>query len=69
MFPIFRLISLSYGQLGIIEALAGFFTYFVVMGQMGFFPQRLPGIRSEWDSKAVSDVVDSYGQEWVKTRF
>ncbi|KAI2799086.1 Sodium/potassium-transporting ATPase subunit alpha-3 [Blomia tropicalis] len=59
-----KLISLSYGQLGIIEALAGFFTYFVVMGQMGFFPQRLPGIRSEWDSKAVSDVVDSYGQEW-----
>ncbi len=61
----FRLISYSYGQLGAIEAAAGFFAFFVVLGQNGFLPLRLIGIQGQWDSKSVNDLMDSYGQEWV----
>lgn len=60
-----RLISLSYGQIGMIQAAAGFFTYFVVLGESGFFFNQLFGIRKAWDSKSINDLVDSYGQEWV----
>ena len=56
---------MSYGQLGMIEAFAGFFAYLVVMAENGFLPMRLLWIRKEWDSKAVPSVMDSYGQEWV----
>lgn len=59
------LLSMAYGQIGIIEAVAGFFSYFIVMAENGFWPQRLVGLRQEWDSIAINDVQDSYGQEWV----
>lgn len=49
-----------------IQAAAGFFVYFVIMGQNGFLPPRLLGIRKFWDSKAINDLTDSYGQEWVR---
>lgn len=48
-----------------IESAAGFFAFFVVMAQNGFLPNRLIGIQSQWDSNAVNDLTDSYGQEWV----
>ncbi|KAH9523799.1 hypothetical protein Btru_047069 [Bulinus truncatus] len=60
-----RLISVSYGQIGIMESVAGFFTYFVVMAENGFWMSRLVGIRKQWDSKAVNSLEDSYGQEWT----
>ncbi|XP_015785095.1 sodium/potassium-transporting ATPase subunit alpha [Tetranychus urticae] len=60
-----RLISMSYGQIGTIQAAAGFFTYFVIMAESGFLPGTLFGIRHDWDSKAINDVTDSYGQEWT----
>ncbi|XP_022167518.1 sodium/potassium-transporting ATPase subunit alpha isoform X3 [Myzus persicae] len=60
-----RLISLAFGQLGVIEAFAGFFTYFVIMAENGFMPYKLIGIRREWDSRAVNDLPDSYNQEWT----
>ena len=60
-----RLISMAYGQIGMIQASAGFFVYFVIMAENGFWPSRLFGIRKEWDSKGVNDLEDSYGQEWV----
>jgi len=60
-----RLISLAYGQIGMIQASAGFFVYFVIMAENGFRPTRLVGLRKEWDSKAVNDLTDSYGQEWT----
>ncbi|VDO99851.1 unnamed protein product [Soboliphyme baturini] len=63
--PFLMLISFSYGMIGIIQASAGFFSYFVIMGENGFLPQRLFGIRSEWDSRAVNDLHDSYGQQWT----
>jgi len=60
-----RLISMAYGQIGMIQASAGFFTYFVIMCENGFKPHYLFGLRKEWDSKAVNDLKDSYGQEWT----
>merc|ERR1712117_51802 len=60
-----RLISMAYGQIGMIQASAGFFVYFVIMAENGFWPGRLFGIRRAWDSIAVNDLTDSYGQEWT----
>merc|ERR1711990_374783 len=60
-----RLISVAYGMIGMIQASAGFFVYFVILGENGFWPSRLLGLRREWDSKAVNDLEDSYGQEWT----
>ena len=59
-----RLISMAYGQIGMIQALAGFFTYFVIMGENGFFPLTLFGLGGDWDNPNAI-VEDSYGQEWV----
>jgi len=48
-----------------IQAMAGFFSYFVVMAENGFLPWDLFGLRKKWDSKSVNQVEDSYGQDWV----
>jgi len=56
---------MAYGQIGVIEACAGFFTYFVVMAEHGFLPKRLLGLRPQWDSSVVNDLEDSFGQEWT----
>lgn len=58
---------MAYGQIGMIQAAAGFFVYFVIMSENGFLPNKLFGIRESWDSKAVNDLADSYGQEWVRS--
>lgn len=50
---------------GMIQALAGFFTYFVILAENGFLPSRLLGIRVHWDDKYINDLEDSYGQQWV----
>merc|ERR1712088_124614 len=60
-----RLISMAYGQIGMIQASAGFFVYFVILCENGFLPWDLFGLRKEWDSSAVNDLEDSYGQEWT----
>ncbi|KAK3598325.1 hypothetical protein CHS0354_015336 [Potamilus streckersoni] len=60
-----RLISMAYGQIGMIQASAGFFVYFVILGESGFWLNRIFGIREQWDSLAVQDLQDSYGQEWT----
>ncbi len=56
---------MAYGQIGPIQAGAGFFTYLVIMAENGFLPSRLLGLRQSWESKYVNDLEDSYGQEWV----
>ena len=63
-----RLIGMAYGQIGMIQAVGGFFMYFVIMAENGFWPERLMGIRDVWDSNAVNDLTDSYGQEWVRNQ-
>jgi len=60
-----RLISMAYGQIGMIQAAAGFFTYFIILAENGFRPSDVFGIRKQWDSKGVNDLKDSYGQEWT----
>merc|ERR1712123_118255 len=60
-----RLISMAYGQIGMIQASAGFFVYFVILCENGFWPSKLFGLRRAWDSQAVNDHEDSYGQEWT----
>jgi sodium/potassium-transporting ATPase subunit alpha len=60
-----RLISMAYGQIGMIQASAGFFTYFVILAENGFLPWDLFGLRKAWDSLAINDLEDSYGQEWT----
>ncbi|XP_051003878.1 sodium/potassium-transporting ATPase subunit alpha-4 [Acomys russatus] len=60
-----RLIGMAYGQIGMIQALAGFFTYFVILAENGFKPFDLLGIRLTWDNGNINDLEDSYGQEWT----
>lgn len=48
-----------------IQALGGFFTYFVILAENGFLPSTLLGIRVTWDDRWINDVEDSYGQQWV----
>lgn len=59
-----RTIGFAYGQIGVVQAAAGFFVYFVIMAENGFLPGILFGLRSAWDSKEINDLEDSYGQEW-----
>lgn len=49
-----------------IQALGGFFSYFVIMAENGFLPGHLVGIRLDWDDRSVNDLEDSYGQQWVR---
>ncbi|XP_041843554.1 sodium/potassium-transporting ATPase subunit alpha-3b isoform X1 [Melanotaenia boesemani] len=60
-----RLISIAYGQIGMIQALGGFFSYFVILAENGFLPSRLVGIRLNWDDRSLNDLEDSYGQQWT----
>jgi len=60
-----RLISLSYGMIGMLQAAAGFFTYFVIMGENGFMPGFLLNLRGQWDDKDNNAMPDAYGTEWT----
>lgn len=64
-----RLIGVAGGQYGIIEAAACFFTFFVVVAQHGFHLMDTINIRANWDDASVSNLKDSYGQEWVIRSF
>merc|ERR1712218_571087 len=44
-----RLISMAYGQIGMIQASSGFFVYCVIMAENGFWSGKLLGIRKQWD--------------------
>ena len=50
---------------GMMQASAGFFCYFVIMGENGFLPGRLLGLREDWENRNNNSLEDSYGQEWV----
>ena len=59
--------GLSMGRYGagMIQALGGFFSYFVILAENGFLPSCLVGIRLSWDDRTINDLEDSYGQQWV----
>jgi len=61
----FRMVRISYGLVGVFQAINGMFVYFIIMADHGFLPMRLFFLRKEWDAKGVNDLKDSYGQEWV----
>merc|ERR1712130_867120 len=44
-----KLISFAYLQISVIQALAGMYTYFVVMGDYGYDPFELPGLADKFD--------------------
>ncbi|NXI18341.1 AT1A3 ATPase, partial [Irena cyanogastra] len=50
---------------GMIQALGGFFAYFVILAENGFLPSCLVGIRLRWDDRTINDLEDSYGQQWT----
>jgi sodium/potassium-transporting ATPase subunit alpha len=52
-----KLISFSYLQIGVIQALAGFFTYLVVLCDYGFHPKYLMGRGADWG--VTGDDADS----------
>ncbi|KAJ8794218.1 hypothetical protein J1605_003364 [Eschrichtius robustus] len=60
-----RLTGMAYGQIGMIQALAGSFTYFVILAENGFKPTDLLGIRISWENRYLNDLEDSYGQQWT----
>jgi sodium/potassium-transporting ATPase subunit alpha len=60
-----RLIGFSYLQVGVIQAAAGFFSYFNVYATNGWMPSKLFGLRQDWDDKDIDDLEDSYGQTWT----
>lgn len=39
-----KLYFMAYGHIGMIESVAGFFVYFMIMAEYGFMPERLIGI-------------------------
>lgn len=47
------------------QAVGGFFTYFVILAENGFLPFFLLGLRVNWDDPQNNDLEDSYGQQWV----
>lgn len=59
------MIYFAYLQIGMMQAAAGFFTYFVVMATNGFRPGDLFMLREMWEDKAMNDLEDSYGQQWA----
>lgn len=48
---------------------SGFFAYVVVMTDSGFHLSDLIGIRQAWSSLAITDLEDSYSQEWVSFKY
>lgn len=60
-----RLISMAYGQIGMLQALSGFVIYFVILMENGWLPNRIFGIRTQWDDRGNNSLEDSYGQEWT----
>lgn len=59
-----KLIGLAYGQIGILQAMAGFLTYFIVYSENGWKIKDLIGIRDKWDNKNITSLKDSYDQSW-----
>lgn len=63
-----KLLQYTYLQIGIIQACAGFFCFFVVLSDNGFKPSILFGLQDTervWTDEDMHSVTDSYNQEWI----
>jgi sodium/potassium-transporting ATPase subunit alpha len=59
-----KLIAFSYAQIGIIQALAGFFAYFVVLNDYGFHPDWLPNLADQFEEDNL--VYDADGWPYLE---
>ncbi|XP_022217800.2 LOW QUALITY PROTEIN: sodium/potassium-transporting ATPase subunit alpha [Drosophila obscura] len=59
-----RMLFVSCILVGVIEAAAVFIMYFLFMARNGFLPRTLVGLNFKWHDATVTDITDSYGQEW-----
>ena len=57
--------NMSYGQVWMIQAMAGFYSWIVAMAKKFFIIRDLINIRQLWDSPTVNDLEDSYGENCV----
>ncbi|XP_063167558.1 potassium-transporting ATPase alpha chain 2 [Candoia aspera] len=55
----------SYLQIGILQTVGAFLTYFTVYAEQGWLPHSLLYIRIPWEEENLADLQDSYGQEWT----
>ncbi|XP_061449555.1 potassium-transporting ATPase alpha chain 2 [Rhineura floridana] len=55
----------SYLQIGILQTIGAFLTYFTIYAEQGWLPYSLLHIRVPWENMADNDLEDSYGQEWT----
>ncbi|XP_055356760.1 sodium/potassium-transporting ATPase subunit alpha-2-like isoform X3 [Paramacrobiotus metropolitanus] len=61
-----KVMGQAYFQIGVLQCLAGYLTYFVVYAENGFFPRKIMyGLDEQWSNEAATDLIDSYGQEWT----
>ena len=60
-----RLITFAYFQIGIIQVLAGFFTYLIVLNDFGYTPRILMGLGREWEDYPVMCSVHGDGSPGV----
>jgi len=56
-----RLITFAYFQIGIMQVLAGFFTYLIVLNDYGYSPRILMGLGREWEEYPVLCTVKGNG--------
>ncbi|XP_077301763.1 sodium/potassium-transporting ATPase subunit alpha-like [Arctopsyche grandis] len=60
-----KMLFIALGHSGLIQAAAGFNTYFYTMALYGFLPYNLFFSNSFWYSEFLNDYEDWYGQEWT----
>ena len=55
-----KLVSFAYLQVGVIQAIAGFYSYMVVMGDYGYYSYTLPGLGADdaWQKVQLMCQVD-----------
>ena len=56
-----RLITFAYFQIGIMQVLAGFFTYLIVLNDYGYSPRILMGLGADWEDAPVMCTVKGNG--------
>lgn len=55
----------AYPLTGVVEGLGPLITYFIVMGDFGFYYTRIFFSSGTFESSYVNDFEDSYGQQWT----
>lgn len=61
----FSLIFQTYFLFGVYETAAAYLANFMAIAEDGFLEDKIWFSKSRWESKAINDMEDSYGQEWV----